>query len=96
MFTGFLSSEPQTFTFRYHELNGLEINRRLIGPRKRSYGSRQIYCEVAACGIGADQFQLAVMRFGNPQGYRQPQTRPALAPRTRSRGISPEESLENS
>lgn len=64
------SRAAATFTFRYYEFKGLEINRRLIGPRERTYGSRQIYCEVTSCCIGTDQFQPAVMRFGNPQGYR--------------------------
>ena len=92
VFTGF-SRASVNFTSRYLELNGLEINRRLIGPRERNYGSRQIYCEVTACCIGTDQFQPAVMRFGNPQGYRESKSSSALAPpNATAPGVGPEES----
>jgi hypothetical protein len=60
-----------TFTFRYREFNDLEINRRLIRPCVRHSGSCQVHREVASRRIGSNQFQPAVMRFGNPQGYRQ-------------------------
>jgi hypothetical protein len=60
-----------TFTFRYREFNDFEINRRLIRPGVRHSGSCQVHREVASCRVGSDQFQPALMRFGNPQGYRQ-------------------------
>jgi len=49
-----------------------------------------VYCEVAPGGIGADQFEPAVMRLGDPERYRKSQPGATLAAGTRARGIGAE------